>query len=247
MKKGLLLGYLLAGTCLAGETDLASELRVLDQEFFERSFNQCDGAYLAAHVDPRLAFYHDQSGLQNFAEFRENTARYLCNEQQPKPIRRLIPGSLRTHPLYRDARLYGAVQRGTHAFFLRDANNVETLTSTASFTHTWLKKDDDWRLANVLSYAHQSPGPRDSRLLGVMTEARVPALGVARIEEGKVRDSRVLGTLDGSTPAPPDTLFKVASLTKPIITMTVLKLVHAGRLSLDEPLAQHWIDPDLRD
>ncbi|MEM1191160.1 MAG: serine hydrolase domain-containing protein [Pseudomonadota bacterium] len=242
----LLAECLLAGISVAGEKDLASELRALDREFFERSFNQCDGTYLADHVDPGLTFYHDQSGIQNLSQFRENTARFICNEHEAKPLRRLIPGSLETDPLYRDGQLYGAIQRGKHAFYLRDADQVETLTSTASFTHTWLKQEEGWKLAHVLSYAHHSPGPRDSRLLEVMTKAGVPALAFARIEAGKVRESRVLGTLDGSTPAPPDTLFKVASLTKPIITMTVLKLVHAGRLSLDEPIAQYWIDPDIR-
>jgi CubicO group peptidase (beta-lactamase class C family) len=44
-----------------------------------------------------------------------------------------------------------------------------------------------------------------------------------------------------------DALWNVASLTKPVVSMTTLRLVDAGRLGLDASLAPYWIDPDIRD
>ncbi|MEP7001562.1 MAG: serine hydrolase domain-containing protein, partial [bacterium] len=65
-------------------------------------------------------------------------------------------------------------------------------------------------------------------------------------EGGKVKDVRVFGTFDNQKAAPRNALFNVASLTKPIVALTVLKLVDAGRWDLDAPLSQFWIDPDIR-
>ncbi len=41
------------------------------------------------------------------------------------------------------------------------------------------------------------------------------------------------------------TLYNVASLTKPIAAEVILRLASEGKLSLDEPVANSWIDPDL--
>ncbi|MFC4158573.1 exo-beta-N-acetylmuramidase NamZ domain-containing protein [Chitinimonas lacunae] len=44
-----------------------------------------------------------------------------------------------------------------------------------------------------------------------------------------------------SEPLTPDTLFDLASLTKPLVTATaVLQLAEQGRLALDEPVARYW-------
>jgi CubicO group peptidase (beta-lactamase class C family) len=80
-----------------------------------------------------------------------------------------------------------------------------------------------------------------------MAKSHVPALAVATIEGGKVKDVHVFGTFENRKPAPRNALFNVASLTKPVVTLTVLKLVDAGRWDLDAPLSQYWIDPDIRD
>jgi CubicO group peptidase (beta-lactamase class C family) len=42
-------------------------------------------------------------------------------------------------------------------------------------------------------------------------------------------------------------LFNVASLTKPVVAITTLRLAGAGTLDLDAPLDRDWIDPDIRD
>jgi CubicO group peptidase (beta-lactamase class C family) len=66
----------------------------------------------------------------------------------------------------------------------------------------------------------------------------IPAAGVGIIREGELREIRVHG-------APYDTVFNVASLTKPVVALLALKLVSEGKWDLDEPLAKHWTDPDV--
>ncbi len=79
-----------------------------------------------------------------------------------------------------------------------------------------------------------------------MLKAKVPVMGVGIIENGKIKIVKVLGTFDNGKPAPLNTLFNVASLTKPVTALTILKLVNAGKLILDEPLYKYWLDPELK-
>lgn len=88
--------------------------------------------------------------------------------------------------------------------------------------------------------------PQDSILLSWMAEYKVPALGIGIIEDGKTGITKVLGDLKSGRPAPSNTIFQVASLTKPIVEMTVLRLVSSGQWALDEPLYHYWVDPDVQ-
>lgn len=74
----------------------------------------------------------------------------------------------------------------------------------------------------------------------LMKEHGVPAAGIGIIRDGQLRQIKVYG---GSY----DTVFNVASLTKPVVAMLTLKLVSEGKWDLDEPLAKYWIDPDVAD
>lgn len=78
-----------------------------------------------------------------------------------------------------------------------------------------------------------------------MAENHVPCAGVGVIENGKIRFLKVFGQLQEGHPAPRNTLFNIASQTKPVTAMLVLKLVQAGLWNPDEPLAHYWIDPDI--
>lgn len=226
--------------------DFDTQMAQLDRDFFQRSFNECSMDYLKQHISDDLVFYHDQGGKQNAELFLKNIEKNICSGSKLKPVRELIPGSLTSFPLYNNGELYGAIQRGEHAFYLKHSSD-KTLTSTAKFTHTWLINNGSWRLSAALSYDHQSPDSDKQALLEVMKKAGVTALGIGVIRNGRLESSEVLGTLDGSVPAPENTLFKVASLTKPIVTLVTLKLVHAGQLSLDESLSKYWVDPDIKD
>ena len=103
----------------------------------------------------------------------------------------------------------------------------------------------------------------------LMLEKNVPTLGIAIIENGKLRHTKVFGKLKNSTaasdstifnsishsnqgftkdtPAPDNAIFNIASLTKPISALLTLTLVSNGAWDLEEPLYHYWIDPDIKD
>jgi len=78
-----------------------------------------------------------------------------------------------------------------------------------------------------------------------LAENHVPAVGIGIIENGKLKDVKVFGELRKNVPAPVNTIFNIASQTKPVVAMLTLKLVSSGQWSLDEPLETYWIDPDV--
>jgi len=78
-----------------------------------------------------------------------------------------------------------------------------------------------------------------------MSEYDVPAVGIGIIENGEISYLNVIGELQEGIPAPKNTIFNVASITKTVITMLTLKLVEAGEWNLDEPLFHYWVDPDV--
>lgn len=78
-----------------------------------------------------------------------------------------------------------------------------------------------------------------------LRENDVPSIAIARVENGRVAWTAVYGEQSPGVPATDSTLYNVASLTKPVAAELVLRLASAGRISLDEPLSPHWIDPDV--
>ncbi|MAQ75886.1 MAG: serine hydrolase [Aquimarina sp.] len=234
------------------DSQLFKDLKQHDSIFFEKGFNQCDISYLQEVIAKDLRFFHDQSGVQYRDDFFKSTKENLCSDFNKKPIRKLKPGSLEVFPLYNNGNLYGAIQKGVHHFYIREKEKEDRWTSTAKFTSVWTLKDERWILTEVLSYDHQNPnaivtGSPKNEIESLLREHKVPALGLGIIKNGTLKEIKVYGTLDGEREAPYNTIFKVASLTKPIVALTTLKLVDNGLLSLDEPLYTYWIDPDVVD
>src|SRR5262249_421878 len=143
-------------------------------------------------------------------------------------------------------------------FYAQEKGRPEYLTSTAKFTHVWLLENGKWKLSRALSYDHQEPAATDSIDESLLfkdrvetdrwlVKNRIPALGIGYIADGKIQQVTVYGKNEQGDPNPDNTIFNVASLTKPITTLVVLKLVDAGRWSLDEPIYKYWTDPDVED
>jgi CubicO group peptidase (beta-lactamase class C family) len=80
----------------------------------------------------------------------------------------------------------------------------------------------------------------------LMQKHKVLALGIGTIENDELKSTKVLGELKPGVPAPINTIFQVASLTKPVVEMTTLRLVSKSLWLLDEPLSRYWIDPDVK-
>jgi len=85
----------------------------------------------------------------------------------------------------------------------------------------------------------------EDKVQGWLTENKVPAVGIGLVEDGKIKYVKVFGELRKGVPAPDNTIFNVASITKTVVTMLTLKLVEAGQWDLDEPLSDYWVDPDV--
>lgn len=149
----------------AAGTSLEDVILQMDAIVFEQGFNNCDVDALAEVVDKSLEFYHDQSGITlGKQDFLETTRNNICSLDY-RPRRELIAGSTQVHPLYDNGELYGAIQMGEHRFFAQYEDREDRLTSIASFTHLWIRKDDGWQLSRVLSYAHRNP-PQEASASG---------------------------------------------------------------------------------
>ncbi|MCM0059894.1 MAG: nuclear transport factor 2 family protein [Algoriphagus sp.] len=140
-------------------SSLLQELKTQDSIFFERGFNRCDLGYLKNQVADDLRFYHDQGGFQDKIKFLENTANNICGSGDKKPIRKVDAESLEVFPMNSDGILYGAIQTGIHHFYLRETGKEDLWTSSAKFTHLWIRDLEGWKLKEVLSYDHQSNSP----------------------------------------------------------------------------------------
>lgn len=223
------------------------ELKKQDSLFFDRGFNNCDFAYLEKTMDDNLKFYHDNGGFQDKKLFMERTKQNICGNPNQKPIRKVIENSLEVFPLYNNGELYGAIQTGEHQFFIREKNKEDVLGGQAKFTSVWTKRDGNWLMSDVLSYDHGDPGKTKitDNLEKLLKDNNIPTLGLGTIEDGKLTQIKVYGTLNGKTTAPYNSLFNVASLTKPVTAMTVLRLVSLGKWNLDEPLYKYFTDPDI--
>jgi len=116
-------------------------------------------------------------------------------------------------------------------------------------------------VSGCLPVAHAAgPAPRSPRsddwipdagllakMQGLMGLASVPGLGIAVVERGEVIWARTFGVLNASTQAPvrEDSLFEVASMSKPVFAYGALQLVEQQRLDLDRPLVSYYRAPYL--
>lgn len=223
------------------------ELKKQDSLFFERGFNNCDLAYLEKSVDENLKFYHDKGGFQDKKLFLERTKQNICSNPNQKPIRKVIESSLEVFPLYNNGELYGAIQSGEHQFFIREKNKEDILGGQAKFTTVWTKKEGNWIMSDILSYNHgdSSQSKLTDNLEQLLKSNNIPTLGLGIIEDGKLTEIKVYGKLNDKISASYNSLFNVASLTKPVTAITVLRLVSLGKWNLDEPLDKYFVDPDI--
>ena len=81
----------------------------------------------------------------------------------------------------------------------------------------------------------------------LLVENKIPALGLGVIRDGKLVEANVFGEIRKGEAAPVNTIFNVASLTKPVTAFVALMLASAGKFDLDEPLDKYWVDPDIKD
>lgn len=259
MKRQILLFFLVISSLTTfGQVEKSSELyksiEIKDSLLFNVGFNNCDIKQFEILVSDNFEFYHDQSGITNSkAEFISGIQNGLCKLTY-KPKRILANNKMEVYPLEKNGVLYGAIQTGNHNFYAVEDSKAEYLTSVAKFTHVWILENGDFKLSKGVSYDHRDfEKPYNENLLFIdkneterwLKQKHIPALGIGLIKDGKIEQISVFGELQTNKPAPINTIWNVASMTKPITAIVALKLINAGKWDLDEPIYKYHTDPDI--
>ncbi len=82
-------------------------------------------------------------------------------------------------------------------------------------------------------------------MTAILREQQVESASVALVRGGRIVAAAAWGMAGPNRQATAATPYNLASLTKPLTAEVVLRLVSAGRLSLDEAMDAYWSDPDL--
>jgi len=81
--------------------------------------------------------------------------------------------------------------------------------------------------------------PFEQSVRNMMQTYGIPGGAVALVRDGKLIYARGFGyaDLENKTPVQPDALFRIASVSKPITSAAIMKLVEQGKLKLDDRVA----------
>ncbi|MBO9620040.1 MAG: nuclear transport factor 2 family protein [Niabella sp.] len=160
MKKIIVVGltFLWCSSSFAQVSDssaLFKTMQHMDSLLFETGFNKCQVSVYDNIVSDDLEFYHDVGGITSGkAAFKASIQNNICNNSD-KPKRKLVEGSMKVYPLYKNQQLYGAIQEGDHDFFIL-SNGQYKKSGTAKFTELWLLENNEWKLKRVLSFNHKA-------------------------------------------------------------------------------------------
>lgn len=228
-----------------------------DSLLFNVGFNTCDISQFENLLSKNLVFIHDKDDISDKKEFLYNLRNGLCSRPDTYQSRReLLKESTEIYPLYNNDTIYGAIQEGTHRFYETIAGQKERFASSAKFTNVWLLENGEWKLTKSLSYGHETDFDiydktsifgNDQEIDKWLKSNNIPTLGLGVINDGKLQEIKVYGNLEKGKIAPYNTIFNVASLTKPVTAIVALKLVSLGKWDLDEPIYKYWTDPDVAD
>lgn len=225
-----------------------------DSLLFSVGFNTCNVKQTEALLSDNLEFYHDKGGFSDKKKFITDFKNGLCKSPSDYRSRRVLDNeSTQIFPLYQNGKLYAAIQNGSHFFYEKEGSSIEKLVGEAKFTNLWLLENGEWKLTRSLSFDHHAKESidqktvfnNDQQIESWLKENKIPTLGLGIIESGELKQVKVFGNSKENIPAPYNTYFNVASLTKPVTAMVALRLISLGKWKLDEPLDKYWIDPDI--
>jgi CubicO group peptidase (beta-lactamase class C family) len=87
----------------------------------------------------------------------------------------------------------------------------------------------------------------DAHVEAVMASSRVPGVAVGIVHEDRVVYLKGYGDAGNGGPVTPQTLFALASASKPFTSLAVMQLVEAGKIDLDQPLRTYLPEFQLAD
>jgi len=232
--------------------ELKNEILKMDSLLFDVAFNKCNLKLYKQLTTEDFEFYDDRSGLNKSIDKEIMSFEDRCSK--PFSVTRKLVSS-EAYELGN----YGAVQIGVHDFYV-DNQKVET----AKFITIWERKNDAWIIKRAISYEHKEvinesnnqekvaytfrenyKDILDILVPPLLNKYQAPAAGIGIIENGKIEFIKVYGEHQKGVKATNDTIFNVASITKPVVAAAVLKLVEKGDWDLDEPLYHYFTDPDV--
>jgi CubicO group peptidase (beta-lactamase class C family) len=110
-------------------------------------------------------------------------------------------------------------------------------------------------VASFIAAGCATPRALDAGKVGELEQAfaaeiakkKIPGAVMLVARDGRVNYEKALGVQDPVTGAPMrvDSIFRIYSMTKPVVSVVAMQLVEEGRIRLDDPVAQ--IIPELKD
>ena len=97
-----------------------------------------------------------------------------------------------------------------------------------------------FQLSLVLEVSAQS-GKVDAYIKSEMQRQNIPGLSLAVVKEGKVIKAKSYGlaNVETNVPVTTETVFKIGSISKPIIAEGIMMLVEEGKISLDDKVGKY--------
>lgn len=151
MKRKLLTLSILVVLYQFGKAQKADTLYItimkLDSILFEEGLNKKNIAPIEKLFDSSLEFYHDKSGITNYAQniaiFKENFTKPEWNVS-----RKLLKSSMEVYPIPN----FGALQVGQHEFC--NVEQGKKGCQILKFSHLWKQTNNEWTITRILSYDH---------------------------------------------------------------------------------------------
>jgi CubicO group peptidase (beta-lactamase class C family) len=83
--------------------------------------------------------------------------------------------------------------------------------------------------------------PLDAWMREIMAEHKIPGGSLAVVKDGNLAYARGFGYADreAKTPVQPESLFRIASVSKPITAVAIMKLAEQGKLKLDDKVLDY--------
>jgi hypothetical protein len=132
---------------------LTATILHLDSLFW-RTYNQCDTVGFKEFFTPDVEFYHDKGGVTLGIDSLVLSMKNLCRNPGYRLRREAVEGTIHVYPMAKNGVIYGAIISGEHVFYILEKDKPERLDGHAIFTHLWLLKNNQWKMARVLSYSH---------------------------------------------------------------------------------------------
>ncbi|MEH6419924.1 nuclear transport factor 2 family protein [Pseudomonas sp. CGJS7] len=153
MKFAIVFALLAVASGGANGAEPASKLKdtvlAQDQAVFD-AFNRCDAAEFRKYFDPGVEFYQDNDDVSVGVDELVKSFDGRCVGGKSNLRRELDAAAAEVHPIQG----FGAVQLGSHAFWIVADGKPRELAARPRFVHLWKRQGERWVITRVISYGH---------------------------------------------------------------------------------------------